>query len=75
MRFQAGILGKALHDLVVLRLAGWPKEDASLLRHYWAQLAAEGEESGLPATGDVQLLMQSCAQQMLIADHADPKAV
>ena len=48
---QADVLGRALHDLVVLKLAGWPAADPSLLRQYWIQLDSEGEEAGLPKQG------------------------
>ena len=51
LSLQADALGRALHDLVVLKLAGWPAADSSLLRQYWVQLDCEGEEAGLPKQG------------------------
>lgn len=44
-------LGRSLHDLVILSLAGFPKSGCLLLRDYWDQISLETISSDLPIEG------------------------
>ncbi|KAL3144553.1 hypothetical protein ABBQ32_004283 [Trebouxia sp. C0010 RCD-2024] len=44
-------LGRSLHDLVILSLAGFPKSGCLLLREYWDLIGLEAISSGLPIEG------------------------
>ncbi|KAL3155022.1 hypothetical protein ABBQ38_011545 [Trebouxia sp. C0009 RCD-2024] len=54
-------LGRSLHDLVILSLAGFPKSGCLLLRDYWDQISLETISSDLPIEG--QQLVQSFLQK------------
>ena len=44
-------LGRSLHDLVILSLAGFPSSGRLLLSKYWDQIGLESIYPGLPTEG------------------------
>lgn len=48
---QSAPIGRSLHDLVILSLAGFPSSGDQLLRKYWDQIDLEHVTAGLPIEG------------------------
>ena len=48
---QSAPLGRSLHDLVILSLAGFPSSGEQLLRKHWDQIDLEHATAGLPSEG------------------------
>lgn len=46
-----GVLGRALHDLVILSLADFPDSADCLLQDYWKQIEHVHEQPSLPMEG------------------------
>lgn len=48
---QSALLGRSLHDLVILILAGFPSSGDLLLHKFWEQIELENITPGLPTEG------------------------
>lgn len=48
---QEAVFGRALHDLVVLSLAGFPESAHTLLQNFWSQIDYVPQRLKVPAEG------------------------